>query len=108
MRARHRQLPPTAALLLARAAQVENNVQALLATGDFSVSILGAPGSAEHHVEAAVAGVAWPLGKHLPALKVRRMGAAWGRMRAAWPSAAATSCRAAAPVHAGPSTRTHV
>jgi hypothetical protein len=50
--------------------KVENNVQTLLVEGDFTVAIVGTGKDLkEQRVEAAVAQVAWPLGKHLPALK---------------------------------------
>eukprot|EP00878_Enallax_costatus_P020376 GHUV01021533.1.p1 GENE.GHUV01021533.1~~GHUV01021533.1.p1 ORF type:complete len:408 (+),score=149.45 GHUV01021533.1:217-1440(+) len=50
--------------------KVQNSVQTLLVEGDFTVAIVGTGKELnEQRVEAAVAQVAWPLGKHLPALK---------------------------------------
>lgn len=51
--------------------KVVNNVQTLLQHGAFSVSIStpAADSTEEGLVQAAVGGIAWPLGKHLPALK---------------------------------------
>lgn len=49
--------------------QVENNLQTLLVEGDFTVAIVSTVPAQEQRVEAAVGDVAWPLGKHLPALK---------------------------------------
>jgi len=49
--------------------QVENNLQTLLVEGRVHGGHCGHRVSTEQRVEAAVGDVAWPLGKHLPALK---------------------------------------
>ena len=48
---------------------MENNLQSLLASGTFSISLIPGAKPDEKQVEARVNGTAWLLGKHLPALK---------------------------------------
>ena len=76
-------------------AQVENGVQKLVATGPFSVAVVAGAGGAGDGagdssnssaaaapaggVRAAVGGLEWALGKHLPALKAAPAVYSFGR-----------------------------